>query len=310
MVTQGYPDFKRSTDVNLAGQSVAVDVSAATVNIAVALGYVPPGLTALLASGGPVNIAAGASVNLFANPVDVLAYPAFNLAVKAHCGSQGTAGAALSMRIVLTWFSDAAGTDTVATETQWIWLGNSTANATTAYGGGMHHGRYWQVTAVVPAVSTVTCTVDSFEAFGTARTINTSESSWKQGAPGGMNSGLSMLNTPFTGDDALLSGVQGVTLAANATQWLPLPLGGTRRIWTRLEVSQTLAHDAVLAHAITLTNGSLLAGTGTSGVLYNVTGTGGTSYTAELGTPRAPLYLVVSATATASVITWQVASIP
>lgn len=292
-----------SGNVNIAGQSVALDVSAANVNVNGVGGSFPPGANTLLFSNTNVNVPGAGSATT--GVLDCLNYQSYDLAFNAHCANQANNGAPLVTEIILSWYSDAAGTNLVFQEQWWTWLTNSTATAVTAFGTGPHHARYFKVTLANISAG-FAFTIDSIFVYGTQRPQT--GSTWRQNAPAGgsMNSGLTMLlpsgGTPAPGlDNELCNLIDNATTAANATVWQPYALC-PGPFWVRYRTETALANDFIIASASSLLNGSVIAGTGAQGTLWEAGNTAATNYTANLISPRSPMYSVIHATATAPTV--------
>ena len=243
----------------------------------------------------------------FSTPVlPVSTYSSYDISIGAYTNGQTTSGAALALDVIIQWFADPQGTQVLFQESWWTWLGNSAANSSIATGSGPMHAPFMQVTCANPGVTNVV--LDSLFIYASQRDIAYSD--WRQQPPQGINSGLGfILPSPamFDGDNSLLQIPGGLSIPANQTLWQPLPLYAGP-VWCRFQTTVALAHNFVVASANNLTNGGPVAGTGTTGCLWNPADPGsgnqvaGHEYSTTLIAPRAPLYIVVATTGTSPVV--------
>jgi len=288
-------------NVNINSQSAALDVSAQTVNIDPANGFIPAGLIAQLANTGVTNISAGnLGVNVSGGIVNVTNYLSYDLVFTAFCNSQSTAGAPMTGQILLVWYADAGGTIPIYQERYYTWLGNSLANTTPVFGTGGMHGPYMAVFVSNP-VGSVAYTMQQFVLWGTGRTA-ANNSEWRQAPPGQISSGgfsqmLRAGTQSAQGDDHFLATIITIPLAASSSFWQPLPLC-PGLIWARMQTSVALNNNFVLCAAVNFTNGLIVAGGGCPGTLWNPGNTAATEFSSQVIAPRAPLFIVAKTTAT------------
>lgn len=291
-----------SGNVTLTGTS-NVNVTNANIDVVGSGGFVSPGNIASLINDAAIHTLALAG-GVYTTPVqDVRNFLSYTLRVSAFCGSQGTANAPLTMEATVQYWADAAGTIPLYRERWEFWLGNSAGNASDLLGSGPVHGPFMNITFFNPG-ATATSTIQNIQLWGTQRSLTRSD--WRQVPPTGISSGLTQI-TPGSisadGADNNLAFLFGVPLAANGTFWQPLPLFAGP-IYVRLDSSTTLAHNFGVYNGSGLLNGTLLAGPGGPGMIWNVAGTAVTEYEATIIAPRTPLYIVAAAGASPPAFTF------
>lgn len=322
-ISSGTVDATVSGTVDIAAGSVTFTNN--TIDVTGIGGYILPGPTAVIINDStthtiPVSAGAGGA-GQYVTPIQNIAnYQSFNLAVKAYCASQSSAGAPLVMPVTIDWFADAAGTLLVESDTYWMWLANSSSFAGNYLlrGGGPAKGAYMTVGFANLSLTAVV-DIGQITLIGTGRAV--SQARFNQVAPyANMNSGQGYLPT-FNqaqiglapnypdGSDGILCNESGNTnITAGNTFWLPLPLY-TGPVSCRFTTSLALANDFILATAAPLRNGDLVPGASSQGVIWNPGNTAGTDYTATLQLGNAPAYAVFKGGASAPTVTLEIQGI-
>lgn len=293
-------------NVEIAGQAVSLDVSAATVDInpiATPTGYIPAGLNDLIDAETSGTIPTSGSLDFPSSGMyDMLDYLSWDLSLLTYNGNQSVSDSAVTACVTLTWSTDSAGDNVVWQEQQWVWIPHSIGgSATTAFGSGPCHARYLQVAISLAASSTEACTVEAYYLYGTQRTLT--DMSWNQKPPG-----LSMNETTFpfptpTGQDDVIMNAVGIALTASTQYWYPLPLVRSRTGYFMFSTNEALSSDLALCTAQSLRYGTLSNGGSNPGVLWNQAITAGTIYSLyPFPIPRTPLYLQFESGSTAPTV--------
>jgi len=296
-ISGGSVTISGTPNINIAGQTASLDVSAATVNISPQAGSIfPIGSIAQLISIGSQTIAANG--NSYMTPVqDVRAYTSFALELTAHCGAQANVGAPLTSQILMQWWADAGATILLYNERWYGWLGNAIGVATPVMFSGPMFGPYMTVTVFNPTGTTQTITIDSGHLWGTGRTLTAITA--RQIPPTAMFAGVNQFLAGGTfGDDNILW--EGpVNIVANGTNWQPLPLHAGN-VQVRFAMgSVALANNFVVCDGSSQNNGNLVPGTGCPGIIWDTSGAASSpSVIVNLVAPRGPLFWIAHATAT------------
>ena len=296
-ISGGSVTISGTPNINIAGQTASLDVSAATVTISPNAGSLFPigGIAQLNSMGAQTVPANGGS---FATPViDVTSYTSFALEVTAHCGLQSNVSAPLTSQILLQWFADLAGTILLYSERWYGWLGSSTGVATPVMFSGPMFGPFMKITVINAPGTTQAFSIDSGHLWGTGRTLNKIDA--RQIPPTSMFAGINILlaGGSFGDDNILFEG--NVSLIANGTNWQPLPLHAGPVSIRFAMGSVALANNFIVADGADAVNGSVIAGTGCPGIIWDTSAAASApSVLVNLTAPRAPLFFVAHATAT------------
>lgn len=291
-----------ATEATLLGTNAAL---AGTLDIFPASGFIPPGLAGTLANlttGDPViTMTPGTPETVVAYPAPVSMYNGYEISCYGYCTSQGTAGAPLVFLISLEWFEDPVSGIPVAAEHWYCWLDRADNTATLIdnapiVGYGNMHGQYMSIT--VQTLST--CTENAFLGFiyanGTQRSFPTSR--WRQ-AMTSINpdsNGLTTINPTSAADgiDNVLAMVNGLTLAANESCWIPVGLyaGNT---WLRFTNGAAPASTIVLVDCSRLRSGDLVPANGNNhqGAVFNLNNTADQDVQQFLMLPRGVCALLI-----------------
>lgn len=278
-----------------------INVSAATVDIAAAAGYIPSGAVAqLLAITTQQTIALGGT---YTTPIVSVGnvYTSYDLSYSAWCGSQATAGAALTLDCTITWYADAAGTIPLYWEDWYSWLGqNVITQAQPVFASGPMHGNYMSLTFTNYGGTSIF--LNPIYVWGTSRDIAYGD--WRQEVPT-MSPGSGITTLPLTsqGSSNVLCAL-GFSCSASTTYFLPLPLY-SGSIWVRFQTTEPMATNLILVTAAdSVISGGIQAGVQANNVLWNPTDTNsgtqtaGHEYSALLISPRSPSFIVCSTKST------------
>lgn len=253
----------------------------------------------------------GTAVGLFPFPVSVSQYNSYDLNVNVHNTLQNVAGAGLTCGFTLVWSEDLAQNVISYVESWEIWASNIENGLPNAIGNGPCHGAYLQVYAVNYGTAGGYIDIDTFTLFGSPRTVGRSD--WRQSlvkTPGAQPappfsfglSGFSPNDSAFEGVLCnLAAGSLTIALPANETVVVPFGLF-SGKVSLQVNYSQNLAHNFVVGTGNQLINGAIIAGTGTSGAIWNAPAATST-YTLEgLAAAQCPLYAVFANGATAATL--------
>lgn len=267
-----------------------VDVSAATVTITPAAGYIAPGLTANLITETAKTVAAGSTYS--PSKVDVSAYTSVDISLTAYCASQGTASAPLTVALRLDWYDDSGLTYLVGQEKWWAWLSSSSATAQALTGPVPCRGRYLNVVLENNAYGSYApseaVTVDSLVVYGSNRTV--AAAGLVQRVPSSITTGVTRMTTDYQASGSeihagIWAGLAKLSLTAGTTYWQPLPVmaGPAQALW---QSSKGLTNVLNLLDGRFMVNGTI----GQGGRLWNPASVDGTDYAAALAMPRGPCY--------------------
>jgi hypothetical protein len=293
------------------GGTVAVSITGANtiqvtgnVNVVGTGGTFPAGGSTLLANASAQVVPAGGALTV--NMGDMSTYTAYNLSAQAYCTTQGTVGAPLTVQVLLKWYADAAYSQQVDSDTGHMWVSNAAGVTQTLYVKGPTQGRYLQLQFYNPD-GTTALDVNYFF-YGTGRELGGS-SHWWQKAPlgGAMTAGQTMLLgagvSPASGsDDNILSLIANQAIAASTTMWQPLPLKSPCLSDWEFQTLVALANNLTLNMGARLINGSIIAGTGAPGAIWNPGNTAATPFSAQFSLPRCPMWFCAHTTATATTL--------
>jgi hypothetical protein len=248
------------------------------------------------------------------NVYSVQNFSSYSLAIKAYCSSQGTVNAPLIMPVQLNWFADAAGTFLLEIDTYWMWVANGQVSAFNSplLGGGPAKGAYLSITFTSVSNVAIPIFIPQISILGNNR--SQSANHFYQTVPTIMsgilrlpsvNPAQLMTNFPNGSDGILANEQSNATIAANGTNWLPMPLF-SGQVSCRFTTSTPLANDFVMCTAAGLMNGQVQAGTAAQGVIWNPGNVAATEYTTILNLGNAPTYAVFKATATPPIISLEI----
>jgi len=256
-----------------------------------------------LSGSGSVSIPAGNDYQAL-NLVNVSQFSSYDLNLSVVASSPGSVGAALSVPVVIQWFDDLVSGIPVFEEDWWVWTGRANATATNTLAGcGPMHGQYMSV-QIQNNFASFPVTVQYMNIFGSNRDLAYSD--WRQNMllvqP--ESNGVTLLQSPI-GDafDNVLASISNANLGASALEFIPLGLY-SGPVYYRWQATTAPLHNVVIATAQGETGGSLVAGTGNTGVLVNIAADTaeheGTFYA-----PRSACYLIVQAPAAGTTISFQ-----
>lgn len=283
--------------VDITGQSVSLDVSAATVNVDGVGGLFPVGSNTLLQNMGSQTV--GANNFVLSNIFDMLNYTAFNVSGYVYCTSQSSLNAPLTATVQFTWYADVGLTQAVEVISGVTWVGNSNSALFPFSIQGPCHARYLQIKVL--NLGNVNATLNNMFIYGTGR--NLANTIWHQNAPYGfMNSGLTMFGSGGFESANMPAALLNASLPANSTMWYPLCLIN-KSASIRLNTSVLMNQDPVIAIASGLTvNGGLHAGLNAVFGIWNPGNVATNDQATTLELPPQPCYLVLNSTSTAATV--------
>jgi len=294
-----------SGNVNIAGQSIPIDVSAATVTINPSLGYIPPGITQNIFTDNTTHtVSAGAA--LAYGIIDVSKYSSVDLTISANSNSQSTAGAAICGIVMMRWFDDVSGTNLVYEEEVGFWLSNAAGNQMPIRGSVPMHGHYMEILVFNPG-SAATMNLTQVVVTGSYRTPV--YSSWRQSTPLAAQitiNGVTVtnMNYPAISGQAAYTGNLGTI--NNTTPGVGLrayPIGFfSGPTWVFFSVTTaTLVNVGTIVDMTFVTSGNLAAGTSQAGSIMNLPNSTTVNFSEVMMLPRGPCMLVVNPAATSTI---------
>lgn len=240
------------------------------------------------------------------NLVDVTAFSSYDLTFGAFVANQNSLGAAMTARIVLTWY-DAPGVPCY-TEAWEPWVANNTlVNLGTAFpntwGSGPMHGTLLSVT--IQNQGDTAMTVQYFNVFASPRQAD--KSVWRQDPSGAMGvapagsyvfqPAWSTLAMNFSSAENLLAQIDDEAVNASAKWFYPFGMW-SGPVWIRYNQSGTFANQSVIISGVGLIGGILQPGAACPGIVAALANTTGLEQEVLVNAPHAPLALVITAPAT------------
>lgn len=222
-----------------------------------------------LSGAGSVLVPAGGQYSPV-TLVNVSQFASYDINLSVVASSPGSVGAALAVPVVIQWFDDTVSNIPVFEEDWWIWCGRAnTAFTNTLAGCGPMHGQYMTVT-IQNNFASFGVTVQYLNLFGSNRILSYSD--WRQNMllvqpqSSGVTLQQSVIGDSF---DNLLASINNANLGASALVFVPLGLY-SGPVYYRYQSSAVPLHNVVIASVQGETGGSLVAGTGNTGVLVNL----------------------------------------
>lgn len=287
-----------TNNVTIAGQTAALNVSAATVNISPAAGYVLPGQTANVISNTSTNTIAANTQQTF-GIVDCGIYQSLDFKINAFSNSQATAGASICAILRINFYDDAGGTNPVYAEDVSFYLTNTSGGASPLFGRMPMAGRYIQLT-IINLGTGASITVNNITVTGSFRTPV--YSSWRQLFPGTGNLTITgVILDQFRPTVANFSNdfgnINNITPGTGLRAYL-LPLFSGPVWFTWVVNTAALLNQPTLVDLSEVTSGNLAAGTGQVGWITTLPNVAGTAFQGMIQFPRSPCALVVNPAAT------------
>lgn len=293
-----------SGSVNISGQSVPIDVSAATVTIVPnGNGYINPGQTLNLVTDTSVHTQ-GPGTTYQIPFVDVRKYTSVSLYFQAYASAQNTVGSALTAQVQLSWYDDAAGLYPVYVETVSMYIGNGSGKVQALQGTMPCHGGY--------LIASVTNNGTAGNIVFPVLILNGSYrtpvySSWRQSTPSTALTAflcngvtVSNLNVPPYNYNNSLGMLPGPTPGTGLRMYL-LPLYSGPVYLQYSIITAALTQTPTIVDLAYTTSGNLSGGTGQSGWIWTGPNTAGQSVQQMIELPRSPCALVVNPAATSSI---------
>lgn len=236
--------------------------------------------------------------------VNVSQFASYDINLSIVASSPGSVGAALAIPVVIQWFDDLVSGIPVFEEDWWVWTGRANSAFTNTLAGcGPMHGQYMTVT-LQNNFASFGVTVQYLNLFGSNRPLSYSD--WRQNMTlvQPQSNGITLVQSPVGSSfDNLLASVNNANISASSLIFVPLGLY-SGPVYFRYQSSAAPLHNVVICSVEGETGGSLVAGTGNTGVLVNIA-----ADTAEHeGTffaPRSALAFIYQAPAAGATVSFQ-----
>lgn len=228
------------------------------------------------------------------NLVDVGLYQSYDINCYAFTTSPGAVNSNIVAQVVLQWFDDLTSNIPVFEEDWWIWCGRAApvAGTNTLSGCGPMHGRYMTVQVFTTISAANNMTLQYMNIFGSSRPVPYSD--WRQNgqAVNPQSNGITVSLGGGTGFDNILAGIFNLTLTASQLVFIPCGLYAGP-VYYRFQCNTAAPlHNVVLCSMAGQVSGGLGAGTGTVGVLLNITADTN-EHEGQLILPRAPTAFII-----------------
>lgn len=260
----------------------------------------------LLSALGNVGVTAIPAATTFplVSLIDVSQFTSFEISLYVYNISQSTVGAALTCPVQLLWYDDLVSGIPVYQEEWDIWVANNSGGGIvpplgTAFGYGPMHGRYMTITVTEPGgVNAINLLFGNV--YGGQRSFP--KSNFQQSPPIMSNNGISYGNPTMvnsaTAFNNILVECNNSSPGLAGTFWIANGLFAGNAWWRFQPPSAgILAHDVCLSAAdpSTVQSGSMSAGVSTPGVIYDASGSSGSTPSETqvmVVLPRCPTYTV------------------
>lgn len=222
-------------------------------------------------SGNPAaTIVAGTGYTVI-NLQNVAQFASYDINCYGYASPAGGNLDVISFQMNLQWFDDLVSGIPVFEEDWFFWAGRAAPVAGTNYlaGSGPMHGQYMTVTVFIPPGATGNGILQYINLFGSNRVVPYSD--WRQSAqfvdPQIFN--LQIQGGGGTSFDNFLASVSSATLAVSTAAFIPLGLY-SGPVYYRYQSSVAASNDPVIACLSAQVGGQPTFGTGTPGLLVNM----------------------------------------
>jgi hypothetical protein len=291
-------------DVTITGQTLALDVSGATVTIEPVNGFILPGENNTLTQD--LNTHVVPDQGTFGYPlVNVQDYTSIDLTIGAISSAQAVNNAAITYQLSLEWFDDSAGLNLVYSETVFGYVAKANNAAPLPMTGSCPvHGQYLRIACTNPGtVSNVS--FNDLTVTGSFRAVPHSKWFSYASASNVAINGVTLTDLLYPGQVAGEGGLAGAFPYLNLgsipgtnpgaglhAYLLPLFAGP---VFINYQVSGAgLGNAATLVDLSYVTSGNLAAGTGQPGSIWTGAAALNSAFQGIVNFPRSPVALVLN----------------